>query len=241
MGALLSLQRVSLVFLRGGRLYTQVLDDVDLDVCAGEMVAVLAQHAEGKTTLVRVAAGIQRPDRGKVLFDGMEIWRLSDSRRSRLLASEIVFVEHGREPLDLLVKELVALPLLKVMGRRSAYTAASEALVRVGLHDCADQRWESLADCERALLTLARAVARRPRLLLVDDLMARLGLGAGDEVGRLLSELAREHGFGVLMSVPDAGSTSWCDRVATLSGGHLFVPAAQDNVVALSAQRRARS
>lgn len=241
MRALLSLQRVSLVFVRGGRLYTHVLDDVDLDVFAGELVAVLAQHAEGKTTLVRVAAGIRRPNSGDVIFDGTELWSLSDAGRSKLLAEQIVFVEHGREPVDLRVRELVALPMLKAVGRRGAYAAATAALQRVGLDDCAEQRWESLADSERALLTLARAIVRAPRVLLVDDLMARLGLGAGDEVGRLLSELARERGFGVLMTVPDASSTSWCDRVATLSGGRLFVPAAAQNVVALAAQRRASS
>lgn len=239
MSALLALSGVSLVFPRGGRHYTRVLADVDLELETGEFVAVLAQRAQGKTTLMRVAAGVMRPDHGSVRFDGMELWELSDRGRSALLGSDIALLEHRRPELDLRAIELVALPLLRKMGRRGAYKQAKLVLARVGLEECGAQRWESLSDSERALLTLARALAREPRLLLVDDLMAGLGIGASEHVGRLLRELSQAAGFTVLMTVPDAGSTSWFDRVATLAGGELLLPPPQDNVISLGRPRRA--
>lgn len=235
---LLSLRHVSLAFPRGRR-STPVLADVTIDLRPRELVGVLAQHAQGKTTLMRVAAGVRRPDQGQVRFEDVELWSISDGERSRLLAGPIAFIEHRRKPVDLRVLELVALPVLKDRGRRIAHAEALAALARVGLGECATQRWESLADSERALLTLARAIVRKRRLVIVDDLMASLGLGAGEEIGRLLHELAHERGFAVLMTVPDAASTSWCDRIATLAGGELLVPSGEERVVPFARPWRA--
>ena len=95
--------------------------------------------------------------------------------------------------------------------------------------------WGSLADWERALVALAHGVAREPKLLLVDDLTASLGLGEADEITRLLDRLASEQGFGVLMCVSDAGAMGWSGRVATLGGGELLEaprpPAGQGNII----------
>lgn len=225
MDRLLELRRVSLTFLRGARRFAPVLAEVTLDVHAGEQVAVLGPHAEGKTTLLRVAAGFERPDDGHVLFEGRDLWEMSDRRRSALLAGGMALVDHRRPDLDLTVRELVALPVLRRGRRREAFAAADGVLARLGLSECAEQRWESLADHERALLTVARGVVSEPRLLLVDDLLVGLGLGSADEVGRLVRDVALERGMAMLMSVSEAGSTAWCDRVASLAGGRLVLPA----------------
>lgn len=222
MGALLSFREVSVSFLRGRRHVVRVLDGVSLDVGAGELVAVFAQRAQGKTTLLRVAAGVEVPQRGRVLFDGCDLAELPDRRRSALLACEIGWVEHCRPDLDLAVADLVALPLLREHGRRRAYALAGRVLERVGLVECEGQHWDTLADWERALVSVACGVVRGPRLLLADDLMSGLGIGATEELGRLLRGLAAEHRFAVLMSVSDTHATTWCDRVATLAGGRLI-------------------
>jgi ABC-type cobalamin/Fe3+-siderophores transport system ATPase subunit len=84
--------------------------------------------------------------------------------------------------------------------------------------------WDELADWERALVSIARGIARSPRLLLVDDLTATLGVSEVDDFGRLLNSLARERGIGILLAVSDAPATSWSDRLATLAGGELNMP-----------------
>jgi predicted ABC-type transport system involved in lysophospholipase L1 biosynthesis ATPase subunit len=218
----LSLAGVYLSFPRGRRHTVEVLNDVSLCVDAGEVVSVLAQRAQGKTSLLRVAAGMRRPDDGRVCFAGEHLWDLSPRRRARLLGGQIGWVGHTAPDLDLPMLASVALPLLGSCGKREAYVRAMYALERVGAEECAEQFWGSLADWERALVALAQGIAREPRLLLVDDLTASLGLGEADEIMRLLDTLAKERGFGVLMSVSDAGATGWSGRVVTLAGGELL-------------------
>jgi predicted ABC-type transport system involved in lysophospholipase L1 biosynthesis ATPase subunit len=220
MSTMLALREVSLTFWRG-RHAVGVLREVSLEVAVGELVAVLARPAQGKSTLLEVAAGARRPDDGRVVFDDVDLWQQSQRRRSRLLASDICHLSADRPGVDLVARELVALPLLRAHSRRTAYAQADHALRRVGLAQCAEQRWDSLADSERALLMLARGLARSPRLLLLDDLMVGLSLSSCEKVGRLLSDLTKEHEFAALMSATDAHTTVWCDRVGSLAAGRL--------------------
>jgi lipoprotein-releasing system ATP-binding protein len=220
MSSLLALREVSLTLWRG-RHAVSVLREVSLEVAAGELVAVLAQPAQGKSTLLEVAAGARRPEDGQVVFGDVDLWKQSERCRGRLLASDICFLSADRPGVDLAVRELVALPLLRDRSRRAAYAQADDALQRVGLAQCAAQRWDSLADSERALLMLARGLARSPRLLLLDDLMVGLSLSSSENVGRLLRDLTRECEFAALMSVSDAHTTVWCDRVGSLAAGRL--------------------
>jgi ABC-type cobalamin/Fe3+-siderophores transport system ATPase subunit len=223
MGALLSLRSVSISFPRGRRHVVPVLANASLEVDAGELVAVLAQRAQGKTTLLRVVAGMDRPAHGEVMFKGEDLYGLSDRRRSALLRQNIGFAEPVGPDIDLPVLAHVAIPLLASLGKKAAYERARVALDRVGAQECADQLWSSLADSERALAALAQAMVRRPELLLVDDLTATLELGATERTGRLLRSIADEDGVAVLMSVSDADATTWFDRVASLAGGELLV------------------
>jgi ABC-type cobalamin/Fe3+-siderophores transport system ATPase subunit len=112
--------------------------------------------------------------------------------------------------------------LFAAYGKSEAYARAKAALERVGARECEQQFWGSLADWERALVAVARGIAREPTLLLVDDLTLSLGLGETEQVTRLLDTLAGELGFAVLMSVSDADATQWSRRFATLAGGELL-------------------
>ncbi len=221
----LSLVGVCLSFPRGRRHLVRVLVDVSLGVGEGEVVSVLAQRAQGKSTLLRVAAGMLRPDRGVVRLDGMDLWALRDSERARLLSREIALVSAVKPELDVPVLEGVALPL-EVGGVtwRQAQARAEAALESVGVGDCAQQSWESLADWERALVAVARGVAREPRLLLVDDLTVSLGIEETDQVTRMLAQIAQERRVGVLMCASDARATGWSTRIATLAAGQLLAP-----------------
>jgi ABC-type cobalamin/Fe3+-siderophores transport system ATPase subunit len=230
MEELLVLRDVWLSYPRGRRHVVRVLADVSLEVRAGEVVAVLAQRAQGKTSLLRVAAGMERPDRGSVLFAGEDLWRPAGAdrraarwRAPRARGAPIALVRPGAPDVDVPALDGVALPLIHTHGRRGAYERAERALAGVGAQECARRHWRDLADCERARVAIAQALAREPRLLLVDDLTATLGMGETEALARLLHALAAERGLGVLMSVGDAGATGWSERVATLAGGELLL------------------
>jgi predicted ABC-type transport system involved in lysophospholipase L1 biosynthesis ATPase subunit len=245
MDPVLSLREVSLSFPRGRRHVVRVLADVSLEVYAGESVTVLAQRAQGKTSLLRVVAGMERPDRGSVVFAGEDLWRLSDRRRSRLLGSEIGVVELAAPQLDVPVLTGVALPLLDRHGRRDAYARAKRALAHVGASECARQHWGALADSERALVALAHGIAREPRLLLVDDLATTLGIEERADIAELLGALAVERGIAVLVCAGGSGPEPSSDRVASLGGGRLLVappaPAEATNVLDFPGEHRRRA
>jgi predicted ABC-type transport system involved in lysophospholipase L1 biosynthesis ATPase subunit len=247
MDSVLSLQGVSLSFPRGPRHVNQVMAEVSLDLLAQESVTVLAGRAQGKTSLLRVAAGMQRPDRGSVLFAGEDMWSMSDRRRSRLLREEIGLVEHGAPYFDVPVLTGIALPMLDTHGRRDAYARAKRTLADVGAGECARQRWSELADSERVLVALAHGIAREPRLLLIDDLTATLGIGERAEVAELLGTLAVGRGIAVLVCAGDCGPAPHCDRIASLGGGELLIsppaprPAAENVVVDFPGEHRRRA
>jgi predicted ABC-type transport system involved in lysophospholipase L1 biosynthesis ATPase subunit len=245
MDPVLSLRGVSLSFPRGRRHVVRVLADVSLDLHVGESVTVLARRSQGKTSLLRVAAGMERPNRGSVTLAGEDVWRLSDRRRSRLLSSEIGLVDRAAPHLDVPVLTGVALPLLDRHGRRGAYTRAKSALSYVGANECARQHWGELADSERALVALARGIAREPKLLLVDDLAATLGIDEHADVAELLSALTVERRIAVLVCASDSGPTPNSDRVASLGGGELLVspamPAGETNVLNFPGEHRRRA
>jgi ABC-type cobalamin/Fe3+-siderophores transport system ATPase subunit len=227
----LSLRGVWLSYPRGRRHVVRVLVDVSLEVRPGEVVAVLAQRAQGKTSLLRVAAGMERPDRGSVLFAGRDVWRAGEGarrwgprrRRTRSLSVPIALVRMAPPDVDVPVGEGIALPLMGAHGGRRARELAARALDETGAGECASRLWEDLSDGERARVAIAHGISREPRVLLVDDLSATLGLRETEEISMLLHALAAARGLGVLMSVGDAAATRWSERVATLAGGELLL------------------
>jgi len=201
---LLVLRGVRKAHLSGGRAEL-VLEDVSLDVGAGQTVAVVGGRWEGKTTLLNLAAGIDLAEEGQVLFEGIDL--ASCSRRSRrgLLGRQIVWLDRRDCGLGLKVLDYLGLPLMGWRGprRRQTRRMAHEALERVGVPHVAHKRPQSLSNWERVLVGLARAVIVRPKLLVVDDLLDALGTSRTLRAGDLLNSLARDIGFGALFSVSD--------------------------------------
>ena len=233
-GALLSLEAVSKSYWRGPS-EVRVLADASLDVHAGEFVAVWGKRGAGKTTLLRIAAGLETPDRGTVRFDGDDLATLSEAKHAQLMREQVGWVRRAGPRSELCMLDYVALPLLIEHGQRRANGRASEALGRVGMSECAGQRWESLSDGERALVAIAHGIARAPRLLLVDDPTANLGVREREEVMALLRSLVEETTLAVLMTVPDMPTALRSHQLRALSGGRLLVPPpppeSEDNVI----------
>jgi ABC-type cobalamin/Fe3+-siderophores transport system ATPase subunit len=221
MDELLSLREVRLHYLRGRRHVVRVLDRVSLRVWAGEVVCVLARRGQGKTTLLRVAAGMVRPAGGQVAFAGKDLWEMPERHRSELIAGEIAWVKRKAPELDAPVLQRLAMP--QPGGRHWTQASVLEALERVGASHCAALEWESLSDRERSLVAVAAAIVRKPRLVLADDLTVGLSALETDEVMHLLTSLAKERNFGVLASVGSAKETRWADRIATLTRGELII------------------
>ena len=219
---LLSLDQVTKRYVRG-RHEIVALDDVSLDIAPGEFVAVFGSHASGKTTLLRVAAGIERADEGRVLFAGDDVTEWASNVRRRGLHPRIGWLRRSGPFLaSMEMLDYVALPLLsKVSEPAEALRRATRALAQVQAEDMTRATWDELSDAERTYVMLAQAVVREPALLLADD--PTRGLGTGDRE-RMLAGLRglADTGTAVLMTVPDVPDMLRAHRVMTLSDGELI-------------------
>jgi predicted ABC-type transport system involved in lysophospholipase L1 biosynthesis ATPase subunit len=230
----LSLEHVCKGFSRGGQ-RTNVLTGVSLQVEPGEVVAIVGGRLKGKTTLLKIAAGIERPDQGSVSLGsrnlaehGNRLWwtrllgrKIAWSGRDGP-EREILWIDRGGPDLDMEVSKFVGWPLaLHGCGRGHAERMAAEALERVGAGKCMGRRWRDLSDWERMLVGLARAFAGNPRIVIIDDLLDALVDPDSKVVCGLLRSLLEESEprCGVLISVSDIESATEteADRVFSLT------------------------
>jgi ABC-type cobalamin/Fe3+-siderophores transport system ATPase subunit len=245
MPGLLALRGVRVGFRQGGRAGL-ILEDVSLDVELEQTVAVVGQRWEGKTTLLRLAAGMELADDGQVLFEGVDFASRSRRKRARLLGRDVVWLDRTESALGLTVLDYVGLP--RVMGWRGPRRAqvrrmAGDALERVGVAHVAHKRPQALSSWERVLVGLAGAIIARPKLLVVDDLLDALGNSRTLQAGALLNTLSHEYGFGVLFSVSELDSAIMADRVLAFEQRTLQLMAdhhPQPDELALARVSRAR-
>jgi len=213
--ALLTLAHAAKRFASGLR-ETVALDDVSLDVAAGECVAVQGLRRSGRTTLLRVAAGMLPLDAGEVRFDGR---RLPDPARA-VLGVEIGWCSprfdpaHGGSVADHVAVALLA----RGVGRTRSRAVAEAALARVGAEACAGCDPRELHVDEQVRAGIARALVTRPRLLLLDEPTYGVDVRERDRIVALLRSFAAE-GTAVLMTLgePIAGA----DKLVVLEGGRL--------------------
>jgi putative ABC transport system ATP-binding protein len=222
MSALLSLKGVGKRYWRG-ELSHWLLRRVTLQIAAGEVVSVVAMRGQGKTTLLRLAAGMVAPDEGRVLLEGHNPEDLSDQAHAQLLRERIGLAGRLGPGIDVRMRDYVAMRL-SIGGRsrrREVHARALEALEQMGAEQCAERHWQELSDWERALVEIAQAIVGTPRLLLIDDLLDGLGMRETDELARLIRALAEDREVGVLMAVSDPEAALGSHRVLSLADGRL--------------------
>lgn len=245
MSELLRLTGVSKRYRRGSR-ELHVLREVSFAIAEGEVVTLVGVRGQGKTTMLRIAAGMESTDAGTVCFQGQELTGLPDRELSGLLGGQIAWAGTTGPGMRVQLLDYVAMPLLvagaqgkragrsaRRAARNSVYTRARAALERVGAQGCADAHWEDISDWERALVEIAQGIAANPSLLLVDDLTDTLGMRETEELAVLLRALSSESGTAILMSASDVQAALWSDRIMTLAGGrlHQIPQASTGNVI----------
>jgi ABC-type Mn2+/Zn2+ transport system ATPase subunit len=222
MDEVLLVSGVGKTYWRGGQ-PLDALKDVSVWVRPAAIATIVGERHEGKTTLLKIAAGIEPPDHGRVLFRGRDIWELLDSQRERLWGNEIAWISRARPGLDWEMRDYVGLRLSigRSHGRRRVREQAVAALKRVGAEGCAERHWSELSDWQRVLVGLACGIVGRPQLLVIDDLFDGLGISKMQAAGELLSSLAQELDCGVLMSASGMEVALMADAVWLFGNGGL--------------------
>jgi putative ABC transport system ATP-binding protein len=200
----------------------RALDEVDLRVSAGELVAVMGPSGSGKTTLLAVAGGLDQPSTGTVLVEGTALDTLRPAMRAALRRRAVgyVFQELNLLP-ALTAAENVALPReLDGVGGRSARREAVAALTELGLDDLVDRFPDDLSGGQQQRVAIARALIGDRRLLLADEPTGALDTVTGEEVLRLLRARA-DAGAAVVLVTHEPTHAAWADRVVFLRDGRV--------------------
>jgi putative ABC transport system ATP-binding protein len=205
-----------------GRELRPTLDDASLKVWPGDVVAIWGVRRSGKTTLLRVAAGVEMPDAGTVRVCGHDIARLSESERTRCLRQVGYAAKDWRVASGKPVLDHVALPLL-ADGRplSTAMAKAHEAIAMVGATGCAEAFSHELLPGDMTRVALAQALVREPRLLLVDEPAVAADPDERDALLRLLQTLAAERDFALVLTSRDAAGVGAAARVMSIGDGRL--------------------
>jgi putative ABC transport system ATP-binding protein len=208
---------------RVGRERIAVLDAVSFEVWPGELLAILGPHRAGKTTLLRIAAGIEAPTFGDVRIDGAALGALSGPARTRRLRAIGYVPKAWRVARGKPVIDHVALPLL-AEGRPlvTALAKAHEAVERVGAAHCAGATADELAPGDETRVALAQALVHEPRLLLVDEPGVMAAAEEREELLRLLRSVAAQRPrLALVVSARDVAGVAGAGRVLTLGDGAL--------------------
>lgn len=193
-----------------------ILHDVSLTIEAGELVAVWGRRGSGRTTLLRVAAGVEPADTGSILFAGREIGRGQALGAGIGYCATHVPGGRGRGVLEDLAGTLLARGLPKA----TAQARAAIVLERVGASHCSTAAPHELDAGESVRVALARALASEPRLIVVDEPTKGVDLLERDDLLSLLRSLAARD-VAVLMSTAESPGLSGADRALALSDGQL--------------------
>jgi len=221
-GALVRLKDVHKVYQRGAE-RLEILSGLNLEVAAGEFLALMGPSGSGKTTLLNLLGGLDRPSSGTVEVGGEPIDRLSDAKLAHWRARHIGFVFQLYNLLPVLTAEKnVELPLLlTALSKAERRRHVATALGVVGLSDRARHYPRQLSGGQEQRVGIARAIVTDPTLLLCDEPTGDLDRKSGDEILDLLQALNREHGKTILMVTHDPHAAARAGRTVYLDKGSL--------------------
>ncbi|HTI19131.1 MAG TPA: ABC transporter ATP-binding protein [Trinickia sp.] len=203
----------------GGTQAREVLRSVNLELPAGQCLAVMGESGVGKSTLLNLAAGLDRPDTGQIVFDGDDLLALDDDAVTLIRRRKIGFVFQAFHVLpNLSAAQNVALPLLlNGMRRHEAAMQAATALASVGLEGHANALPREMSGGQLQRVAIARALVHQPRLVLADEPTGNLDHDTAMRVLRLLRDSTQRTGTGVLLVTHSAAVAAIADQVLRLT------------------------
>jgi putative ABC transport system ATP-binding protein len=209
---------------------TTALNQVNLDVDAGEFIAVMGPSGCGKSTLLNILGMLDSPDSGSYSFAGEDVAGYSESRLADIRKHNIGFIFQSFNLVDeLSVAENVMLPLLyQKVPAAERDQRVQQVLERVGIAHRADHRPQQLSGGQQQRVAVARAVVTEPKLILADEPTGNLDPANGEEVLNLLNQLNRD-GTTIIMVTHDPAHAEHASRVVNMLDGRIL----SENVVGM--------
>lgn len=219
----LRLNGLTKTYLKGTPGEVQVLRGADLDLRAGEAVALVAPSGAGKSTLLHIAGLLDSPDDGTVEVAGQAVTGKGDRTRTAIRRQDVGFVYqfHHLLPEFTALENIVLPQLANGIADKTAKDRAMRLLDRVGVAARADHRPAALSGGEQQRVAFCRALANEPRVLLADEPTGNLDPETSDQVFDALMSLVREAGLSALIATHNLDLAARMDRVLRLEGGLL--------------------
>ncbi len=217
------LRKVSKCFVKGKETIT-IFDALDLDIPAGDFVAIMGPSGSGKTTLLNLLGGIDHVTSGEILFDGRRVDTLTENQLSAWRTANVGFIFQFYNLMPVLTAaQNVELPLLlTTLGRRDRRRNVATALELVGLSDRAGHYPREMSGGQQQRVAIARAIVSDPQVLLCDEPTGDLDRATADQVLGILRLLNREHGKTIVVVTHDPEVARYTKRTLHLDKG-IFV------------------
>ena len=217
---MLSFDHLTKIYKSGSRSLT-VLDDITFSVRSGEACALVGPSGSGKTTLLGLCAGLDRPTRGNVTLEEVELNKLNEDQLSDLRNQVVGFVFQSFQLIPTLTAQENVMVPLELRGERSVDQQAADLLDRVGLGDRLNHYPLQLSGGEQQRVAIARAFINLPRVLFADEPTGNLDEETSQSVTDLLFDLNRQAGTTLIVGTHDLELAHRTDRILSLRGGKL--------------------
>ena len=206
-----------------GKVKTQVLKGVNLEICKDEITAIIGQSGSGKSTLLHILGTLDTPDTGSLEFKGTQLLKLSNQKKAQFRNLNLGFVYQFHHLLgDFTALENVMMPLLIAnIPVKEAKLKAKEYLQKVGLSHRVNFRQNELSGGERQRVAIARAIVNKPDLILADEPTGNLDAQNAQEVFSIFSHLVKTEHVAVVMVTHDQNLASKCDKIYKMIDGEI--------------------
>ncbi len=222
MSTLVSLRNITKTYQRGPE-KVQVLHGIDLDIAAGDFVALMGPSGSGKTTLLNLIGGLDTASSGEIEIEGERLDRMSGAQLSTWRSHHVGFVFQFYNLMPMLTAQKnVELPLLLTrLNAAQRRRNAEIALTLVGLADRRSHRPNELSGGQQQRVAIARAIVSDPTFLICDEPTGDLDRQSAEEILQLLQQLNREHGKTIIMVTHDPRAAEYANHTIHLDKGEL--------------------